>query len=388
MKKEAKIAVCVFFIALAFGFSITGIMPVLGLVQLKYSSQSTSMVQLLQTLSYALLAVSSLMLGWLTARFSNKQLALFATLVIGICGVAPFCSESFALLFLSRLLIGFGFGVVGPINSAIITDFIPAERRAKYFGLNVIGRGIGAMAGNLLGGLLAKMGLRYFYLIYLLAIVSFFVVLVLLPDHRVEGTVEKSDQKLNSMVFIISGLAFLHTLFINTYMTNISMYIAQTITEDPGVSGAATAIMSVAQLLMGLSFYKAINTLKRGTLPFTLFVAAAGFASVLFIPGIAGAFISSFFCGLSLSCFNAMGAYLMSVIVKPQAVAKACGMFSIIGGVGGLISPIVISGLAKGITGSNAPVGQFWVALFGMLVVGVAITLVVKFHIGEVEEQH
>ena len=81
MKNERKIAVCVFMIAAAFGLNITGIMPVLGLVQERYTDQSTSMVQLMQTLPYGLLMVSSLMLGWLTARFTNKKLALAALLL-------------------------------------------------------------------------------------------------------------------------------------------------------------------------------------------------------------------------------------------------------------------------------------------------------------------
>ena len=383
MKNERKIAVCVFMIAAAFGLNITGIMPVLGLVQERYTDQSTSMVQLMQTLPYGLLMVSSLMLGWLTARFTNKKLALAALLIIGVFGVLPFFSGSFAALFIARLCIGYGFGIVGPINSAIITDFIPEERRPKYFGLNVVGMGIGAMIGNLLGGILAKSGLRFFYLVYLIGIISFLVVLATLPERPKQGVEEKSDQKLNALVFIVSGVAFLHTLFINVYMTNISMYITQNISENPSLSGIATAIMSVAQLLMGVSFYRAIKLMKKGTLPFSVFVAVAGFASVLFIPGIAGAIISSFLCGISLSCFNAMGAYLMSTFVKPQAVAKACGMFSIIGGIGGLISPIVLSGAASAFMGENTPRNQFTIALIGMLVLGAVMTFFIARGIGE-----
>ena len=77
--------------------------------------------------------------------------------------------ESFAVLLLARIVIGFGFGIMGPMNTAIISEFFPPEERAGYMGLHVVGMGIGTMVGNLLGGMLAGIGYRYFYLVYLIA---------------------------------------------------------------------------------------------------------------------------------------------------------------------------------------------------------------------------
>ena len=66
-------------------------------------------------------------------------------------------------------MIGFGYGIMGPMNTAIISEFFPPEERAGYMGLHVVGMGIGTMVGNLLGGMLAGIGYRYFYLVYLIA---------------------------------------------------------------------------------------------------------------------------------------------------------------------------------------------------------------------------
>ena len=387
MKKEIKVGISVFFLAMAFGLNITGVVPVLSMIRERYSSQSTGVVQLMQTLPYALLTVGSLIIGWLTTKMTKKNIALLATAIIGVCGTLPFLSESFGMLFVSRLLIGFGFGLAAPIITAIIAEFIPAENRAAYLGINVVGMGIGAMIGNLTGGVLAKAGLRYFYLVYLMAFISLIVILLLLPSGVISGQGGKSSQKLNSMVYIIAGLAFLHTLFINAYTTNIGMHIAQSITKDPGAAGLATAVSSASSLIMGVLFSKLTGILKRATLPFSIFSAAAGFAAVLFIPGMAGAIISSFLVGASLSCFNAMGGYLMSIIVKPEAVAKASGMFSIIGGIGGLISPIILGGIASSVLSGNTPKNQFTIAFIGMILVAAAISVIVKFSIGEVKEQ-
>ena len=124
MERSRKIrtAVSIFLIAFAFGLNITGISPILGVLNEKYHQYGTSMVQLLQTLPYLLLMLGSLLIGWWTTKASKKKIVLLGLLIIGFCGIVPFFSEQFWVLFLSRLLIGFGFGIVGPMNTAIISE--------------------------------------------------------------------------------------------------------------------------------------------------------------------------------------------------------------------------------------------------------------------------
>ncbi|MBR0086984.1 MAG: MFS transporter [Lachnospiraceae bacterium] len=386
MNRSIKVGISIFAIAMAFGLNITGIVPVLNLVRERYSDQSTSVVQLMQTLPYAFLMVGSLIIGWLTTRMTKKNIALLAAAVIGVCGTLPFLSESFTVLFISRLLIGFGFGLAGPVITAIIAEFIPVENRASYLGINVVGMGIGAMAGNLIGGLLAKSGLRYFYLVYLMAFISLAVILLLLPRGTISERNSRSVRKLNAMVYILAVTAFLHTLFVNAYSSNIGMHIAREITSDTGAAGIVTAVSSVSSLLMGVLFSKITKLLKRATLPFAVFSAAAAYAVILFIPGMPGAVISSFLTGVSISCFNAMGGYLTSILVRQEAVAKASGLFSIFGGIGGLISPIVLGGISSSVLSGNTPRNQFSIALAGMILLGAAISLIILKGFGEPKE--
>ena len=74
MKKELKIAIAIFVNAFVLGLNITGIMPVLSMVSERYAGISTGMIQLLQTLPYALLMVGSFVVGNLTMRFHHRGL--------------------------------------------------------------------------------------------------------------------------------------------------------------------------------------------------------------------------------------------------------------------------------------------------------------------------
>ena len=121
MKTKNRIAVSVFITAFAFGLNITGVLPILGILNEKYQQYGTGMVQQLQTMPYLMLIVGSLLVGWLTTRISKKKIVITGLIVIGICGMLPFFLENFLILVMTRLLIGFGCGIVGPMNTAIIS---------------------------------------------------------------------------------------------------------------------------------------------------------------------------------------------------------------------------------------------------------------------------
>lgn len=378
MLKKNKVAVSVFFIAFATGLNITGISPILGVVNDKYQQYGTSVVQLLHTLPYLLLMLGSLIVGWWTTKTSKKKILSLGLLIIGFCGILPFFSDSFYLLFLSRLLIGFGFGISSPLNAAVITDLVEEENRAGYMGLHVVGMGIGTMIGNLAGGMLSGFGYHFFYLVYMIAFISWIAVQFLLPETLPAASEKADEMKLNAVVYGLSAASFAHTLFINAYSTNIGIYLIQNITKDTTVTGIVTAVNAIFALLMGAFFAKISGILKRYTVAVSVFAAAAGYGALLFIPGMIGVYLASACCGISLSCFMAGCSMQISVSVEPEAVAKANGIFSVVGSIGGLIAPVFMGNAASVVFGENTAMNQFHVACIGMFVLGVIMALAVS----------
>lgn len=383
MSKSKKTAFSVFFIAFAFGLNITGISPILGILNEKYKQYGTSTVQLLQTLPYLLLMLGSFLVGWWTTKTSKKKIVLLGLLLVGICGILPFFSDSFLLLFLSRLLIGFGFGIISPLNTAIIAEMFEEKDRAGYMGLHVVGMGVGTMAGNMVGGMLSGFGYRFFYLVYLIAFLSWILVQSLLTETPPNVLEKQGGMRLNTAVYVISAASFVHTLFINAYSTNIGIYIIQNITADTTVTGLATTVNAAFALLIGALFSKVSGLLKKYTVAASVFAAAAGFGMILVLPGMAGVYITSALCGISLSCFMAGCSMLISMSVEPGAVAMASGVFSVIGGIGGLIAPVFMGNAASLVFGDNTPVNQFILAFIGMAALAVAILAVVMQKRGE-----
>ena len=376
--KNIKIAVSIFLTAFAFGLNITGITPVLGILNEKYHAYGTSMVQLLQTLPYFLIMVGSLTIGYLTTKISKKKIIILGLFIIGICGILPYFTDSFTILFISRLLIGFGFGITGPMNTAIVADFIEPENRAGFMGLHVVGMGVGAMMGNLLGGAFSGLGYKYFYLVYLAAFIAIVGVMSVLEEKKPTQGEKVSDMKMTRMVWVLSIASFVHTLFITTYNTNIGIYLAEQFSSGATLTGIVTAINSAFALVCGMMFSKISGFLKKYTLPFSILAAAMGYAILLFVPGMVGVYIASALCGISLSCFMAIANYLLTISVEKEAVAKASGLFAIVGGIGGLIAPLFMGGAARIFLGVNTAQNQFMIAFVGMLLFGIITLIVVR----------
>ena len=202
-------------------------------------------------------------------------------------------------------------------------------------------------------------------------------VAVLLVETPPVAMEKGGKMKMNAEVYIISFASLLHTLFINAYNTNIGIYVLNEVTDNPMIPGMATGINSAAALVVGLLFGRISKLFGKYTMPFSIFAAAVGYAGLLIIPGMPGVIIASICCGISLSCFMASGSYLISVAVEPDAVAKASGVFSIVGGIGGLIAPVVMSNSASFITGADTASGQFVIAFGGMMLFDIAAVVMI-----------
>jgi MFS family permease len=380
---ERKVLICVLLSAFAYGLQLTGIMPVMGLLTEQYSNYSADAIRFLQTVPYFLTIIGALLVGRLSNRFGEKKLLSVGLMSIGITGVLPFFTSSYPIVLLSRALSGFGFGIASPVITSVIARFIEPQRRATYTGMIVVGMGLGTMIENLLGGILAGISVRAFFLIYLIAVIAAVGDIIVLP--KTEPVAATLDEKkplreswnFGTMIWMLCMASFMHTLFINAYSTNISIYILENITDSTSVTGMVTALNAAFALMTGLVFGKILNGLGKLTLPFSILSAAAGYAVILFVPGLAGAYIGSALCGVSLSSFMACCSFLISVTVTQDKVAGAGGVFSIMGSAGGFIAPFVLGAMAA-ILGGNTAHNQFLAGMIGMLILAVIMYFVVR----------
>lgn len=70
--------------------------------------------------------------------------------------------------------------------------------------------------------------------------------------------------------------------------------------------------------------------------------------------------------------------YLITMSVEKEAVAKASGVFAVIGAVGGFMSPLAIGKIAGLLPGGNIAENQFLLSGLGMGALGVLVLIKTK----------
>ncbi|MEN8075814.1 MFS transporter [Clostridioides difficile] len=387
-KSLNKIKISVFTIAFVLGLNIAGIAPILGVLN-KQFTQGTSGIQLLQTISQVLVMVGAMAIGWMTTKMSKKKLILIGFAILLVFGCLPFFLGEYETIFFSRLLMGFGFGIISPLNAAIIAEFVEYDKRPAYLGLHVTGMGIGAFVVNLLGGFLGSFGYQYYFLIHLEILIAIFIIIKALPEGKLNKNLNHKNMKLNSKVYKISGIAFFDSLFITAFTTNIGIYLADLFKAGSGITGIANGTNAIFALLSGMLFAKVTGILKKHTLPASVFIGAAAYIVLIVSKdNMIGILVGSAFVGIALSSFMAMATLLLSNFVETDAVAKANGVFNVFNGCGGLLSPIIINYVCKVVLGSDSVTNIYMVSIIGMLLLGcITYVFVLKNEENSVEEE-
>lgn len=369
-KSLDKIKISVFAIAFILGLNVAGIAPILGVLNEQFS-QGKSGVQLLQTISQVLIIVGGITIGWMTTKLSKKKLVLIGFSILMVFGCLPFFLKGYNYIFFSRLLMGFGFGIISPLNTAIIAEYVEYDKRAAYLGLHVTAMGIGAFVANLLGGFLGSFGYKYYFLIHLEILVAIFIIIKNLPDGGKDTYVNNENMNLNSKVYKLSGIAFFNSIFTTVFLTNIGIYLNDLFKGGSSISGIATGINAIFALLAGMLFAKVIGVLKKHTLPFAVFISAAAYIILITLrSSMIGILLGCSLAGASLTLFMAMATLLVSNYVEKEAVAKASGVFNVFNSLGCLLSPIVVNYIGKIILGSDSVINIFIVSIVGSLVLG------------------
>lgn len=375
--KKIKIITAIVCISFTQGLQYS-VSPVLGQIQNHFPEVNVSLIQMLIT-GPALLAMAvAILSGWLVVKVSKKKLLIFGSLVAGITGFVPFLSDSFALLFICRILFGIGLGLATALNTAVVAEFFQGEERVSVMGIQAASVGAGMVVITTLGGILGKFGFANAYDTHTIGFIAMILIAAMLPETGTAKTSGTEKIRLNRKVFQISLLGFLEFLFLITFTTNIAMHISGALGGDTGVSGTLTGIFSGAQIVMGMVLGRITRVTKSGTLPAAMASFAVGAAILVVFPDqfvmlMAGAV----FCGFSQGMFIPTAMVEVANAVPPVATAMASACFTCFMCIGQMISPAVLNTLS-GVIFKDVTTGHVYIIAAAGMAVSAALAAVIK----------
>ena len=112
------------------------------------------------TFAYAIMQfVFSPVLGNISDRYGRKPVLMCSLAALSVDYVLMGFAPTITWLFIGRIIAGIA-GATFATANAVVADVIPAEQRAKFFGMNGAAWGMGFIVGPVVGGLLGQYGPR------------------------------------------------------------------------------------------------------------------------------------------------------------------------------------------------------------------------------------
>ena len=325
--------------------------------------------------------------GALSDRFGRRPVILLSCLGLGLDFVLMALAPSLAWLFVGRIISAVTSASFTTAN-AYIADVVPAERRAKSYGMIGAAFGLGFIVGPLIGGVLGDIDHRLpFWCAASLALLNFLYGLFVLPEsHPVERRSKAFDWKhakpmggvkmlreyphIWGLVAVVFLANFAHYVYPSTFVLFADAAYgwkekqAGYVLAVVGLLSVIVNVMVVGRMVKALGERRAMMLgLACGTVGFVVYgLAGSGWLFLL---------------GLPISALWAVAAPATMALVTQQVPADVQGRIQ--GSLGSLVSlagifaPALFAGAFGFFIGPSAPVHLPGVSfLLAALLLGIA----------------
>jgi len=325
--------------------------------------------------------------GALSDRYGRRPVILLSCLGLGLDFVLMALAPSLAWLFVGRIISAVTSASFTTAN-AYIADVVPAERRAKSYGMIGAAFGLGFIVGPLIGGVLGDIDHRLpFWCAASLALLNFLYGLFVLPEsHPVERRSKAFDWKhakpmggvkmlrecphIWGLVAVVFLANFAHYVYPSTFVLFADAAYGWK-EKQAGYVLAVVGVLSVIVNVMVVGrMVKALG--ERRAMMLGLACGTAGFV----VYGLAGSGWL-FLLGLPISALWAVAAPATMALVTQQVPAdvqgRIQGSLSSLVSLAGIVAPALFAGAFGFFIGPGAPVRLPGVSfLLAALLLGIA----------------
>ena len=274
-----------------------------------FPNHSRSSVELLMSVpafSMMLMIASSPVI----LKFFNERTMITTGLFIyGIAGMGPLLFHSFTWIFISRIFMGIGLGLLNTKAVSMIGERFSGNLQQRLQGIRCSMETLGQATLTLIAGQLLGIKWNYAFLMYGVGFVILLMYLKFVPepaDMLGHVTTQKRESyKINAKEWVvIFQNAILGGMIVCSSVSN-SLRIASYVTEKgfgTDVNGATIlSIATFAGFLGGLVFGNLMKVLKQYMLPFSLFTGAIGFATIAFADHLIVVAVGTSICGFAVT---------------------------------------------------------------------------------------
>lgn len=354
--------------------------PAIALVAQAMPEVNTSLIQMIVSIPSVCLIFFPPIYAAMTRIIKKKRLLLIAFLLMLTGSIGPMFIDDIYAILVCRFIMGCGNGIIMPITIDLIMDLFEGKEKQSMLGYAAAVTSVGGILFQILGGIAGSIDWHYCFLATCVSAPCYLFALISLPDIPLPAK-ENNAAKIGlrdcmqpSLLFLAFFMILWELLYF-VFLTNISLYLVNGNIATTTQVGIITSLVTIAGMFMSALYGPMVQKLHEKILPIAYLVTAIGFVIICLghtavIMGI-GAFCIGIGYGISAPCqLN-----LASDLVPREYTSVATSVCYTARGIGGFISPIVITAICAAL-GQTSEVFPFQLAA---TVLAVLVVLIIVY---------
>ena len=376
MKNEEKYSVmlmpAILSVSLLTIMAPTAVAPALAAIKQAFPEITETEAKLVLTLPTLMMPIG-LFAAKLTERFDKKKILLTGMVLFLVFGVGGGFVNDFRLLLAMRVLFGVGIGIMTPLSTSLIFDFVSdVNRRNKLMGIQGSVNQLGGLVFMGLSGVLANISWRYSFLCYAFVLVSLLLVIMFMPSippYKAQTASAAGKKKMSWKIFPLAFFAMMIFVCFFVVNTDLALFMDHEGLGDAKDCGFALSVMRIPAIFVGMTLGWLMKNLKDWTVTVAALFMAAGYLIIAYSYSyemlMAGCLVIGVGGGVSIP---PLFTYVPR-IVPPRQRTLGVAIVSMVAQLGQFVSPLYTNLFVSG-TDSESLRMRFVVATITTVVIG------------------
>lgn len=336
--------------------------PALWAVKAHFSGKPDLLIQFIVSLPALFIIVTNLCFPLLCRVAKTKSIAVAGLVLYIVSGTGAFFQEDISTILILRALLGVSVGMIMPLSTGLLSYYFPPEDQSRLMGLCAAMNQIGGVIATLIAGVLAKVGWNYAFLVYSMGLFVLILVLLFLPNERLETPKGSGGFVRNIKRFYPSvlGMLLLMICFF-IFPTNFSAVCVRTTNLDPIAVTIIMVALDVVAALVGVAFGGMMRRFRLSVKYFAPTFFLLGYLCFATSPSLPSLLVGCLFIGIA----NGVGVPYLNTIASIKAGQDAATtvmpLLSAALYAGQFLSPLVATPLAAKFFPGNV-LGIYWIA--------------------------
>lgn len=336
--------------------------PALWAVKAHFTGKPDLLIQFIVSLPALFIIVTNLCFPLLCRVAKTKSIAVAGLVLYIVSGTGAFFLEDISAILVLRALLGVSVGMIMPLSTGLLSYYFPPEDQSRLMGLCAAMNQAGGVIATLIAGVLAKVGWNYAFLVYSMGLFVLVLVLLFLPNERLDAPKGSGGFIHNLKRFYPSvlGMLLLMICFF-IFPTNFSAVCVKTTNLDPIAVTVIMVALDVVAALVGVVFGGMMRLFRLSVKYFAPIFFLLGYLCFATSPSLPSLLAGCLFIGIA----NGIGVPYLNTIASIKAGQDAATtvmpLLSAALYAGQFLSPLVATPLAAKFFPGNV-LGIYWIA--------------------------